>query len=45
MRLVYSPHFVRSYSKSPDNIQRAFDKKILLLLGNIRHLCAQKNLM
>jgi mRNA-degrading endonuclease RelE of RelBE toxin-antitoxin system len=37
MRLVQTPHFVRSYSKAPARIQRAFDKQSLLLLQNIRH--------
>ena len=37
MRLSQSPHFVRSYSKAPKEIQQAFDKQSLLLLQNLRH--------
>jgi hypothetical protein len=27
MKLAYSPHFLRSYTKAPLAIQRAFDKQ------------------
>lgn len=37
MRFEYSPHFVRSYSKAPLTIQRAFDKQSALLLEDFRH--------
>jgi len=37
MRILYSPHFARSYNKAPAKIQRAFDKQALLLLQNFRH--------
>lgn len=37
MILDHTPHFVRSYTKAPANIQRAFDKQSLLLLQNLRH--------
>ena len=37
MRFEYSPHFVRSYSKAPLTIQRAFDKQSALLLQDFRH--------
>ena len=37
MRLVYSKHFPRGYSKAPEQIQRAFDKQALLLGQNLRH--------
>ncbi len=37
MRLLYSPHFVRSYNKAPREIQQAFDKQSALLLQDLRH--------
>jgi mRNA-degrading endonuclease RelE of RelBE toxin-antitoxin system len=37
MRLVFTPHFTRSYRKAPSTIRRAFDKQSLLLLENLRH--------
>jgi len=37
MTLNYSPHFLRSYRKAPAEIQRAFDKKALLLVENFGH--------
>ena len=37
MRLVFTPHFVRSYGKAPKRIQQAFNKQSLLLLQNLRH--------
>ena len=37
MRLVFTPHFVRSYSKAPTRIQQAFDKQSRFLLENLRH--------
>jgi mRNA-degrading endonuclease RelE of RelBE toxin-antitoxin system len=37
MKILYSPHFARSYRKAPDAIQQAFDKQSLLLLQNLRH--------
>ncbi len=37
MKLDQAPHFVRSYSKAPKEIQQAFDKQSLLLLQNLRH--------
>ncbi len=37
MRLVFTPHFVRSYKKASVEIQNAFDKQSLLLLQNLRH--------
>jgi mRNA-degrading endonuclease RelE of RelBE toxin-antitoxin system len=37
MKILYSPHFIRSYRKAPDAIQQAFDKQSLLLLKNLRH--------
>jgi mRNA interferase RelE/StbE len=37
MRLLRTAHFDRSYSKTPQQIQQAFDKQSLLLLQNLRH--------
>jgi len=37
MRLVYTPHFLRSYSKAPKRIKEAFDKQSALLLEDLRH--------
>jgi mRNA-degrading endonuclease RelE of RelBE toxin-antitoxin system len=37
MKLLFSPHFSRSYHKAPVAIQQAFDKQSLLLLQNLRH--------
>ena len=37
MKLLYSPHFVRSYNKAPIEIQAAFDKQSALLLQRLRH--------
>src|ERR1035438_7804342 len=37
MKILYSPHFARSYRKAPDAIRQAFDKQSLLLLQNLRH--------
>jgi hypothetical protein len=37
MKLLYSSHFVHSYSKAPTAIQQAFDKQSALLLQNLRH--------
>ena len=37
MRLVFTPHFVRSYRKAPAKIQQAFDKQSRFLLENLRH--------
>jgi hypothetical protein len=31
MKLAYSPHLLRSYTKAPLAIQRAFDKQAFLL--------------
>lgn len=36
MRAVYSERFRRSYDEAPPAIQRAFDRKIDLLLANLR---------
>jgi mRNA interferase RelE/StbE len=37
MKLQFSAHFTRAYSKAPLEIQRAFDKQSLLLVQNLRH--------
>jgi hypothetical protein len=37
MRILFSPHFARSYQKAPVAIQRAFDKQSLRMLQNLRH--------
>jgi len=37
MRLRWTSHFARSYSKAPDDIKTAFDKQSALLLQNLRH--------
>ena len=37
MRLIRTPHFLRSFHKAPRSIQDAFDKQASLLLKNIRH--------
>jgi hypothetical protein len=37
MKLQWTSHFVRAYSRAPKEIQQAFDKQSLLLLQNPRH--------
>ncbi len=37
MKLSYSPHFLRSYAAASSQVQKAFDKQVLLLLQNLRH--------
>jgi len=37
MKPSYSRHFLRSYAAAPSQVQRAFDKQVLLLLQNLRH--------
>jgi hypothetical protein len=37
LKILYSPHFARSFRKAPDAIRQAFDKQSLLLLQNLRH--------
>jgi len=37
MKILYSPHFARSYRKAPAAIRQAFVKQSLLLLQNLRH--------
>lgn len=37
MKLRWTSHFARAYSKAPEDIQTAFRKQSLLLLQNLRH--------
>jgi hypothetical protein len=37
MNLYCSPHFSRDYRKAPPEVQRAFDKQVLLLQQNLGH--------
>ena len=37
MQPHFSERFVRSYTSAPPAIQRAFDRKLDLLLGSLRH--------
>lgn len=37
MRFDYSPQFLRMYNDAPVYIQKAFDKKLELLMQNLRH--------
>lgn len=37
MRPDYSERFLRSYENAPPHIQRAFDRKLELLLKNLRY--------
>lgn len=37
MQVYYSERFRRSYESAPPNIQHAFDRRIALLLHNLRH--------
>jgi mRNA-degrading endonuclease RelE of RelBE toxin-antitoxin system len=37
MKLVRTKHFVRNYSKAPQEVQRAFDKQSSFLLQNLHH--------
>jgi mRNA interferase RelE/StbE len=37
MKLARTAHFLRSYAKAPDDIQRAFAKQVKLLLDNLGH--------
>ena len=37
MKLQWTSHFTRAYSKAPKEIQAAFAKQSLLLLQNLQH--------
>ena len=37
MRLIYTERFRRSYASAPSHLQRAFDRRVALLVSNLRH--------
>jgi mRNA interferase RelE/StbE len=37
MHLHYTERFRRSYASAPPQIQRAFDRRVALLVSNLRH--------
>lgn len=37
MKAAFTPHFQRGYQKLQKDIQKAFDKQLILLLKDIRH--------
>lgn len=37
MKVRFSPRFDRAYAEAPAEIQRAFDRKLALLVQNLRH--------
>ena len=37
MRLDRTPHFLRAYNKAPNQVQKAFDKQVTLLLEDLQH--------
>jgi len=37
MRSVYTKRFLESYASAPPHIQRAVDRRVALLLQNLRH--------
>jgi plasmid maintenance system killer protein len=37
MQLHYTERFRRSYASAPPHIQRAFDRRVTLLVTNLRH--------
>jgi mRNA-degrading endonuclease RelE of RelBE toxin-antitoxin system len=37
MRVIYSERFRRSYKDAPSHIQGAFERRLTLLLQNLRH--------
>lgn len=37
MRLHYTARFLKSYANAPPNIQKAFDRRVALLVQNLRH--------
>ena len=37
MRAVYAKRFLQSYANAPPAIQRAVDRRVALLLQNLRH--------
>jgi hypothetical protein len=37
MRLLYTDRFRRSYQQAPASVKRAFDRRAMFLLENLRH--------
>jgi hypothetical protein len=37
MRAVYAKRFLESYASAPPDVQRAVDRRVALLLENLRH--------
>ena len=37
MQLFYTERFLKSYEEAPDAIRGAFDRRVALLLTNLRH--------
>lgn len=37
MHISYTERFLRSYAHAPERIQRACDRRVALLLGDLRH--------
>jgi plasmid maintenance system killer protein len=37
MKLLRTSHFERNYAKAPQTVQRAFDRRSLLLLSDLHH--------
>lgn len=37
MRVAFSDHFRRSYHRAPAEVRKAFDRKLSLLLQDLRH--------
>ena len=37
MRAVYAKRFVEGYANAPPHVQRAVDRRVALLLENLRH--------
>ena len=37
MRAVYAKRFVEAYASAPPHVQRAVDRRVALLLENLRH--------
>ena len=37
MVLCYTERFRKSYEGAPTGVQRAFDRKVALMVGNLRH--------
>jgi mRNA interferase RelE/StbE len=37
MRALYTKRFLESYAAAPERVQRAIDRRVALLLQNLRH--------